>query len=271
MSPQARNTADAHYKAAESWATDRHEALRTSRRTAWIVAIVAVIAALAEALALAATLPLKTVVPYTLLVDRQTGYVQKLDPIAANRIAPDAALTQSFLVQYVIARESFDIATVQSDYRKIALWSADRARSDYLSSMQIANPDSPLVRFPRTTTLETRARSVSALGGHTALVRFETVRRDRGGTPQPPQGWVAIVDYRFSSAPMSVEDRFLNPLGFQVVTYRRNAETPPLPTGDPIQASAPTNGGAATLGGARVTPSAAGGAMPVSTGRTPTP
>lgn len=232
MSPQARDAADAHYKAAESWAADRQDGLRSSRRIAWIVAIVAVIIALAEAIALVVALPLKTVVPYTLLVDRQTGYVQALNPIDANRIAPDSALTQSFLVQYVIAREGYDIATVQSDYRKVALWSAEAAKSDYLASMQVANPDSPLVRLPRATVIETRVRSVSSLGQHTALVRFETIRRDRGGTSQGSQGWVAIVSYRFSNAAMAVEDRFLNPLGFQVLRYRRNAETPPVTPSD---------------------------------------
>ena len=238
MSPEAREKADAHYRASESWARDREESLRASRRVAWIVAIVALVVALAEAIALVIALPLKTIVPYTLLVDRQTGYVQALDPIEAKRIAPDSALTQSFLVQYVIAREEFDIATVQSDYRKVALWSAENARSDYLSLMQVSNPESPLAQLPRSTLIETRVRSVSALGPKTALVRFETIRRDRAGAQQPPQGWVAIVTYRYSGAPMSVEDRFLNPLGFQVVRYRRNAETPPLPPGGPNPQSA---------------------------------
>ena len=60
-------------------------------------------------------MPLKTVEPYTLLVDRQTGFVQALRPIDAERIAADRALTQSFLVQYVIARESFDIDSLQDE------------------------------------------------------------------------------------------------------------------------------------------------------------
>lgn len=81
------------------------------------------------ALALVLLTPLKTVEPYTLLVDRQTGFVQAVDPLEPQRISGDAALTQSFLVQYVIARESFDIDSVQSSYRKVSLWSADSARA----------------------------------------------------------------------------------------------------------------------------------------------
>ena len=227
MSPEARAEADAYYRNAQSWATDRVQQMHASRRAAWIVASAATAVALALAIVILVLLPLKTVVPYTLLVDRQTGYVQALNPIDANRIAPDATLTQSFLVQYVIAREGFDFATVKSDYTRVVLWSTDAARSAYAAAIQVSNPDSPLNRLPRGAIIETRVRSVSSLGGNTALVRFETVRRDRGGASQATQNWVAVVSYRFSTAPMSVEDRFINPLGFQVVRYRRNAETLP--------------------------------------------
>jgi type IV secretion system protein VirB8 len=185
-----------------------------------------------EAFALLALAPLKTVVPYTLLVDRQTGYVQKLDPLQAGNISPDSALTQSFLVQYVIARESFDFATVQNDFRKVMLWSGEAAERDYAALMPMTNPASPLVTQPRGTVIEARVRSVSSLNQHTALVRFETVRRQRGGTVEPAAAWVAVVDYRYVSAPMTAEDRFTNPLGFEVVRYRRSAETPPLPAAE---------------------------------------
>jgi type IV secretion system protein VirB8 len=237
MKPQASETKETYFKQAETWAQDRQQAQRASQRIAWIVASVAVVIAVLEAIALSVLAPLKTVVPYTLMVDRQTGYVQTLNPLEPDRVAPDAALTQSFLVQYVIAREGFDFATVQNDYRKVALWSTASASSDYLTAMQVSNPDSPLVRLPRSAVVETRVRSVSALGARSSLVRFETIRRDRGGAQLPPQGWVAIITHRYSDKPMSTEDRYLNPLGFQVLRYRRSAETPPIADIVPPQAS----------------------------------
>lgn len=230
MNRQSREALDAYYVEAESWAKDRQDSLRGSRRVAWIVAWSAVSIAVMEAIALVVLMPLKTVEPYTLLVDRNTGFVQQLTPLDPQRISGDAALTQSFLVQYVIARESFDVDTIQASYRKVALWSADQARTDYVATTQTSNPQSPLNLYPRTTVVETRVKSVSPVGPNVALVRFETQRRDAGGQPQPAHAWVAIIRYRYSGEPMSVEDRFVNPLGFQVVRYRRDAEAlPPEP------------------------------------------
>jgi type IV secretion system protein VirB8 len=224
MNEQSRESLDAYYAEAASWNRDRQEALRNSRRAAWWVAIGASVIAVAEALALILLTPLKTVVPYTLLVDRNTGFVQALKPLDPDKVAPDAALTQSLLVQYVIARESFDIDMMNESYRKVGLWSAEQARSDYLNTVQVSNPQSPLVLYPRTTVVETRVKSVSPVGRNVAMVRFDTIRRDAGGQVQLPRPWVAVIRYRFSGEPMKLEDRFLNPLGFQVVRYRRDAE-----------------------------------------------
>lgn len=216
-----------YYEQAESWSVDRQRAADRSRRLAWIVAGVAGAIALVEAFALFALIPLKREVPYTLLVDRQTGYVEALKPLEQGNIAPDSALTRSFLVQYVVARESFDADTIQANYRKAGLMSADEARTGYLALMQSGNPASPLASLPRSSTVDVRIRSVSSLSADTAMVRFDTIRTDRGGQPQLAQNWAAVIRYRYNEADMSAADRLDNPLGFQVVRYRKDPETLP--------------------------------------------
>ena len=216
-----------YYREAESWSEDRQAATVRSVRLAWIAAGVAALIALVEAFALVALIPLKREVPYTLLVDRETGYVQALRPFEGEAITADAALTRSFLVQYVIARESFDIDGLQEDYRKVGLWSAEEAREQYLALMRPSNPLSPQASLPRRTTVDVQIRSVSSLSPDTAMVRFSTVRTDPGARAQAAQHWAAVVSYRYSSAEMSAADRLTNPLGFQVTRYRRDAETLP--------------------------------------------
>lgn len=229
MKQDSKAEREAYYREAASWAQDQQQALRSSRRIAWIVASIATGVAVMLALTIMLLTPLKTVVPYTLLVDRQTGFVQAIDPLEPQRISGDAALTQSFLVQYVIARESFDIDAVQANYRKVSLWSEDSARTRYVAMMQATNPESPLSRYPRSTVIDTLVKSVSPMANGKAMVRFETRRSDRGAPPRVTGTWVALVSYRFAGEPLRVEDRFLNPLGFQVIRYQRDPEALPPP------------------------------------------
>jgi len=211
----------------DSWATSVTDELERSRRVAWIIATVSTAIALLLAIALVLLLPLKTVEPYTLLVDRQTGYVEALSPLDEQMIAPDAALTRSMLVQYVIARESFDIDSVDEDYRRVALWTSGDERQRYLRQMDAGNPASPLATLPPRSVVRVEVRSVSSLSADTSMVRFTTTRVDPGAQPAPPQYWAAVMTYSFSSAEMTADDRLINPLGFQVSRYRRDAETLP--------------------------------------------
>lgn len=212
---------------ADSWARDRNDALRSAMKVAWRVAVVALVIALCEGIALILITPLKTIIPYTLLVDRHTGYVQLLKPLDAQVTNADSALTQSFLVQYVIAREEYDIGSVQRDYRKVSLWSVGSARAAYVTGMQASNPESPLVRLPRTAVVEVQIKSIASLSKNVALVRFDTVRSGTNETART--SWMAVLNYDYSNEPMSVDDRLINPLGFKVTRYRKSVETLPSP------------------------------------------
>ncbi len=230
MNDMSDNIRNEYYRDAESWSADRARASASARKIAWLVAGVASCVALVEAIALIMLLPLKTVVPYTLLVDKQTGFVQELKPLEGQVVTPDQALIKSFLAQYVLAREGFDIDSLQESYRKVALWSGGDARSSYTSGMQASNPLSPLATLPRRALLQVEVRSISLLNTGTAMIRFAVMRTDPGGQRQEAQNWVSIVKYRFTGETMSAADRMLNPLGFQVMRYRRDVETLPVDT-----------------------------------------
>lgn len=227
MNEHSRPPPQDYYEQAATWNQDRLKAIHSSRTIAWWVAGAAALIAVLEALALVFLAPLKTVVPYTLMVDRTTGYVQTLKPSEKATIAPDSALTQSFLVQYVIARETFDSSTLGANYRKVALFSGGQARASYLAMMQGNSPQNPLAIYPRGTLVETRVKSVSPTGANTAFVRFDTIRTDANGQVHQPSAWVGVIRYQYSGEAMKLEDRFVNPLGFRVLSYRKDPEVVP--------------------------------------------
>ena len=228
---------DAYYAEAGTWAEDMAAAERRSRKTAWIVAGVAAAVALAEALALLLLVPLKTVVPYVVTVDRQTGFVettQRLVPGGA--LTQNDAVTQSMLVMYVTARESYDQTDLKEKYRNVQWWSAPEARAAYLAMMAPQNAMSPLrVNGPQTT-VAVKVKSVSVLGPGTALVRFDAERREPGQAMGTIQPYAAAIGFKWSGEPVTAEERFVNPLGFQVTRYRRDAETT-APVAAPLPAT----------------------------------
>jgi type IV secretion system protein VirB8 len=101
------------------------------------------------------------------------------------------------------------------------------------------------------------------------MIRFDTERSEGGGGPGMRQPWVASVKFSVSNKPINEQDRYLNPLGFQISSYRRDAETTqpvPMPAAPlpivPAPAPVPTTGVSAlpvpgsTVPGAPATPGA---------------
>jgi type IV secretion system protein VirB8 len=223
--PEARMIAPPGYYAdAASWSEDVNAALRTSRSRAWWVAGVAAFLAVVQGIALVLLVPLKTVVPYTITVDRQTGYAQLARGVDLGPLSESDSLVQAALAQYVIARETLDAADIAANYRKVGLWSTGDARRTYLRAMDRSNPDSVLQSANAATQVSTIVKSIAILDKTSALVRFSTDRRDGDG-PIFRRDWAAVVKFGFTGGPLSMEDRLINPLGFQVDHYRRDAET----------------------------------------------
>jgi type IV secretion system protein VirB8 len=259
-----------YYEAASSWAQDTHATLRASRRTAWIIAGVAIGVASLQAIAIAFLLPLKQSVPYTITVDRETGYVQTTRGVNLGNLTETDAIAQSFVVQYVLARESFEATDYRENYRKTMMWSQGGAETEYARDWDKNNPNGAAQRYRPTTRVKVTVKSVTILGPRSAMVRFDTEQTEgpsSGGMRQP---WVASVGYSFSGKPVSEQDRYLNPLGFQVASYRRDAETtgpiavaaPPAPPPPIIgPTSAPVAGG--------LTPAAGTAPVPTTTGVSP--
>jgi type IV secretion system protein VirB8 len=247
---------DQYYRRATTWALDEQESVSASLRRTRLLAIGITLIAVLEAFALILLTPLKTVTMVPVLVDRQTGFVERLNPDGSQELRANDALIQSLLAQYVTAREGYDVSTVAAEYRKVALWSAGAARQDYLALMPASNPGSPLRRYPRTALVDAVVKSVSPLGNHTALVRFETRRRDQGVQSAGPSEWAAVVAYVFSNKDLSAADRWLNPLGFEVVSYRRDAEALPAPEPQEAQPAVAEVGPVTTPGSVSPAPSA---------------
>ena len=212
------------YDEAAAWAAEVHGTLRASRRTAWLVASGAMLEALLLGAALATVGPLRTVSPYTVVVDRQSGHAQAVRRLAPGPLTRDPVLTDAFLARYVIARESFDAGQLRTNYRLVALWSDSRVRSGYDAAITRANPASPLALYTPATTLAVSVKSVSRLSPAQALVRFDTVRQEAGAVTGEQRGWQATLTFGVDDSAVTNAERFDNPLGFRVTEYRREPD-----------------------------------------------
>jgi type IV secretion system protein VirB8 len=142
-------------------------------------------------------------------------------------LTSEEALTRSNVAQYVVARESYDIALMNlRDWRLVHSMSMPAAAAEYRAANSELNPESPFKRLGVDKAIRIKILSItpidSGIGGIGMQVRFQRSLYDkREARTTPMDNRMATLMYQYDhNLAMEEEDRFLNPLGFQVTQYR---------------------------------------------------
>lgn len=213
-----------YFTTSKSWAEGQATSVAREIRIAWRVAAGAGAIAVLLALALAFLVPLKTVQPYVLSVDRQTGAIEPAMTVGPGNLTQNEAVIQGQLASYVVARETFDASDLSQKYRQVQMMSSRPVAQAYVAQMSANNPESPLRSLTSGDSVSILVRSVSLISDNAALVRFTATRSAAGGATARPINYVAAISFGFNGRPLRQSDRYANPLGFQVTRYRRDAE-----------------------------------------------
>ncbi|TQI65250.1 type IV secretion system protein VirB8 [Bosea sp. AK1] len=220
---QGRTPPLPYYSDAAIWENDIARRNRWSRSIAWTIALVMSVIAVAALGALVLALPLKTYEPYMVVVDRSTGFVEVKRPIAEGPLQQDEAIATFDLVRYVKARETYDPKALKDNFDLAQLLSSGDASRELVELYSPANPQNPIKILGSNTIVAANVKSVTFPNQRTSLVRFST--EEKSQTNIVTRHWVSLIRFRYTSAPARNEYRFQNPLGFQVLEYRRDQET----------------------------------------------
>ena len=214
-----------YYAEGATWEHDLARRNRNSRALAWIVAVVMTLVALGSLGTLAMVVPLKTYEPYMVVVDKTTGFVEVKRPVAEGPLSQDEAVTTFNVVRYIKARETYDPLALKDNFDLAELLATGDAAHTLNDLYTPGNPANPIKLYGNATRVSVSIKSVTFPNARTALVRFSTDTTSNADVTT--SHWVALVRFRYTDAPMRNEWRFDNPLGFQVVEYRRDQESVP--------------------------------------------
>lgn len=225
MNPVSKNDFMSRYAAeGKTWETEIFASAYQSRNRAWIFSFISMGVAVSSIITLMMILPLKTFEPYIVTVDRSTGYVEVTKGLEAGNLSQDEAITQSNLVRYLSARESYNPnpQVLRENYEFVALLSGGAALKEYQQLWNGENSENPSIQLGHKASIDIKIQSVSFLNDKTASVRF--IREVRKDNLLKTSTWIAIIDFQYVQKPMKMIDRFSNPLGFQITSYRLNPE-----------------------------------------------
>ncbi|WP_029808354.1 VirB8 family type IV secretion system protein [Vibrio parahaemolyticus] len=228
-----------YFSEASGWDADKTARIQKSEKRAWTIAGALALIAVLEAVGLASLAPLKTVEPFVIRVDNNTGVVDVVSTLNETdgeiKSSAQESLDKYWLGQYLRHREAYQWETRDYDRKMVGLLSGATVQQNYaVYTDPRQNPTAPVAVYGQNTEVETKIKSISFIGTPekmdngeirtTALVRY-TKQVKRSGDKTPLSHWAATVTFIYINGKMKEEDRLLNPLGFQVVKYRNDQES----------------------------------------------
>jgi type IV secretion system protein VirB8 len=210
------NVAKGHQKKATTW-----------RRLALFFGVLAFMAIAA----LMGVTPLKTVEPFLIRVDNNSGFTDVVRPISQTK-TQDQIDDEFWLATYVRFRESYNFSSNDANFAMVELMSYDETFADY-KNFQLSSKGYMDVlgtnRQIRTdvTNINPLPRANTKGGADNDQVKTYQVRLtktvlDKNGVPDPqlkPTTWLNTVSFDYKKAPKKSGDQWLSPRGFGVRSY----------------------------------------------------
>ena len=215
-----------YFDKSQDWQYEVHESLKRSNKIAWGIAIGSALIATMSVFSLVLVMPLKEYAPYVVTVEKATGYVEVAKGLHDGNLTQDESVTISNLAQYVTARETFDAADFKEKYKYVELTSTPDAAQSYRSQFSDENPDNPVKKYGHDAIRSVEVKNVTFLNESktTAAVRFATHTKFHKSDRVKDDHYMAIIKFKYVQTPEKLKNRFVNPLGFQVMSYRRDTE-----------------------------------------------
>jgi type IV secretion system protein VirB8 len=213
----------AYFAEAASWDHDRLIAANRSKRLAWTIAAIASGLAITGIAAVAMLTPLKTVAPYVIMVDKATGASEITSSMTGDKqITYNEAVAKYFLADYVRNREGWIPQARQEFFDGVLAMSSRDEQARWTAFYNKDNPKSPQSVFTDLDTVFVAIKSVTFVSKNVAQVRFtKTLQRGTSATDTPA---IATITYDTTDTPTTEQQRFKNPLGLEVQSYRADLE-----------------------------------------------
>lgn len=222
-----------YFKEARSWDAETSVAIKKSEQRAWRCCALLTLIAIMQGIGLLCLLPLKTIEPFVIRVDNNTGLVDVVSTLASQgqiKLKAQEVMDKYWLTQYLQHRESYQWDTRSYDRNLIGIMSSEPVQQEYAAATDPkTNSQAPIKLYQQSAQVRVNIQAISFIASNkvngeqhkTALVRYSKQELQQG-EQHPTTHWVATITFTYRNSPMKLADRRLNPLGFQVLNYRND-------------------------------------------------
>lgn len=200
----------------KSWYSNRYQIVVVQRNILLLFTLISMFSVAIAVIFVKTIMSSKSLEPYVIEVEQKTGVATVVTQLTSQNFTGDEVVKRYFVNEFIQSAVAYDPRTYRKDAEKVRLFSIATVYSNFRSRI---NPK----ELGTDSTIEVRVKSIQFTESNNAQVRILQQLKNSNGTTNKDY----LIDLTFYFAPetnLNMEERLINPLGFQVSKIRITEE-----------------------------------------------
>ncbi len=202
-----------------NWYKDRYQSMIIQRNLMLLISIISMIGLIISSIIAVYINKSNTLKPFVVEIEKKTGITTVVEQDKIKKYSADETIAKHFLITYLRSRELFDKNNYEYNwYTVVRLLSNDQVYSEFRRFVHPSNIDSPINIYSSVGQLDIKIRSIQFLTNNSVQIRFSI--NSSSGSENNSDNKVALISFEYLSMKLDENQRYINPLGFRVTSYR---------------------------------------------------
>lgn len=216
-------------KQVKNWYQDRYETILIQRNILFVLVIAFVIIFGFTIIGVIKLNSTKVYEPFIVQIEENTGVITKVTNKAVRELSAQKAVRNASLVKYILAREGYNYTDYQFNYFKVVrLMSDSNTFKEFNAMVSPSNPLSP-ISFGFDYKIEAKIKSIVDFDEKDNLVQIRISKsklstKSNSGKALDTKDYIITLRYAYRNLDLTETERYINPLGMQIIGYRINEE-----------------------------------------------
>lgn len=208
----------------KSWYSNKYQIIVFQRNILFLISFLAITSVLIAVIFVKQIMASKSLVPFVIEIEEKSGIPTIVEQLTESHFTADVSLKRYFIYSFLSAAQGYNPGTFREDYKKLALFSTPTVFRQVQASINPRNPQSPAAMIGNRGIIEVAIKSLIFQTPTSATIRYRLKNIGNVSGFANNRDMIAEIEFRFANLTLSQEDRYINPLGFQVTKFLADQE-----------------------------------------------
>ncbi|MDX2083133.1 MAG: type IV secretion system protein [Rickettsiales bacterium] len=194
----------------KSWYSNRYQIVVVQRNILLLFTLISMLSVAVAVIFVKNIMSSKSLEPYVIEVESKTGVATVVNQLTAQNLTGDQAVRRYFINEFIRAASGYDPRTYKNDVEKVRLFSSPNVYGEFRNRINARE-------LGTDSKIDVRIKSIQFADANTAQIRLLTSTTISDKTTAKDQ--VITMNFFFADLNLTMEERLINPLGFQVSKY----------------------------------------------------